>query len=160
MADVLLSIVFRRPLAKIESDLRERNLVIDLKAMRIYSPRLSAQDDEALLVDVTYADDVAIPALCDDNRCIEEVAKTLVAISPSRFLEHGMHVNYKQGKSGIMACINGRGANAAREGWYGSTQLNVDTASGQTLVTKERVYRHLGGAVSYTHLTLPTICRV
>ena len=48
--------------------------------------------------------------------------------------------------------------NLARKGW--KILLHYNQSEAEANLTKEKIINEVGTAVSYTHMTLPTICRV
>ena len=88
---------------------------------------------------------MALPAIVEDNRRLGEAIDQLATTAYRGFMEYGMVVNFKQGKSGIVAGIHGSRQHAARTECYGSPTRAVDTGFGVMEVYKQHSYKLLGG---------------
>ena len=107
---------------------------------------MSRADGDRQTEDVTYADDVALTALCT-CMTLTDTIDILVSTAYKRFMQYGMVVNFKPGKSGVLAGIHGTGSQQARTDYYATPMKAVDTDIGTVYVSKERSYKHLGGVV-------------
>ncbi len=155
LADIVFGLVFHRILKKVterlQDDLQLTPHVVqgafDLSATPMMSPQAISLPE---LIDVVWADDLAMALRCKAAGDLPDSMKTMVRIVFEECLDHGLTPNLKPGKTEMMMNIRGPGSKKVKAEIFNKCDPMLDVPDGREGFQQTRLiasYKHLGSRV-------------
>ena len=151
-ADVIFNVLFSQVLARVEADLRQRGLLLQLPRITDCNPwhRPASTDPQVSLFHATWADDLALlVSLGQPDRAPSRLANAASTLFEALKV-YGMKIAFGKGKTEAMLLLRGKGAVAMRRQVFcnSSPQLPVLEETCCTMLPLITTYKHLGGLIT------------
>lgn len=154
--DIIFTFIMTQVMNHIESRLDLAGLTHKLPYYGQHITTSEQPPQTVNVVDQTYVDDNAIPALLDDPTQVFTKPIAIVRIALEVCLEHNFRLNCKPHKSTAMAALRGRGSRQAKIDLYihheSKLQIHDDTYLHFT-----GTFKHVGGLVTPDDNIMPEI---